>query len=165
MRAAWAALASMLRWESTTPFGEPSEPDVNRITAGSSGLRGTRGVLAARRPRSLSAKLDALPQVLEIDDLHMLSRAERQDRSRACPSDEGARRDDRPDLRGGAGREEIRRAGGEVDHRGDAARRHQAEEGHGRAIGSGEHHADRLAFRRERHELGAEDRGAISMRL
>ena len=43
--AAWAALASMLRWVSTTPFGVPSEPEVNRIAAGSSGLRVTSGFL------------------------------------------------------------------------------------------------------------------------
>ena len=35
--AACAAFASMLRWDSTTPFGVPSEPEVNRITAQSSG--------------------------------------------------------------------------------------------------------------------------------
>ena len=52
--AACAAFASMLRWESTTPFGTPSEPEVNRIAAQSSGLRLTSGLLAANRPRSLS---------------------------------------------------------------------------------------------------------------
>ena len=36
--AACAALASMLRWESTTPFGMPSEPEVNRIAAQIVGL-------------------------------------------------------------------------------------------------------------------------------
>ena len=43
--AACAAFASMLRWESTTPFGTPSEPEVNRIAAQSSGLRATSGFL------------------------------------------------------------------------------------------------------------------------
>ena len=41
--AALAALASRLRWVSTTPFGVPSEPDVKRMTAGSSGGAGRAG--------------------------------------------------------------------------------------------------------------------------
>ena len=53
--AACAAFASMLRWDSTTPFGVPSEPEVNRITAGSSGLRATIARLKPARPRSLSS--------------------------------------------------------------------------------------------------------------
>jgi len=58
MRAsACAALASMLRFDSTTPFGVPSEPEVNRIAAGSSGLRATSGRFHSRSPRSLSAKV------------------------------------------------------------------------------------------------------------
>ena len=52
--AACAAFASMLRWESTTPFGVPSEPEVNRIAAQSSGLRSTSGFLRFSSPRSLS---------------------------------------------------------------------------------------------------------------
>ncbi len=52
---AWAALARILRWDSTTPFGVPSEPDVNSTTAGSPALRATCGVLPAIRPRTLSA--------------------------------------------------------------------------------------------------------------
>ncbi len=42
---ACAALVRMLRWERTTPFGTPSDPDVNRITAQSSGFRATSGFL------------------------------------------------------------------------------------------------------------------------
>ena len=52
--AACAALASMLRWDSTTPLGVPSEPDVNSTAAQSPGLRATSGFLQFRRPRSLS---------------------------------------------------------------------------------------------------------------
>ena len=52
--AACEALASMLRWDSTTPFGVPSEPEVNRTAAQSCGVRGTSGFLAASMPRSLS---------------------------------------------------------------------------------------------------------------
>ena len=51
--AACAALASMLRWESTTPFGTPSEPDVNRIAAQSSGLRATSGLLGVEQAADL----------------------------------------------------------------------------------------------------------------
>ena len=42
--AAWAAFASMLRWDSTTPLGTPSEPEVNRMAAQSSALRDTNGL-------------------------------------------------------------------------------------------------------------------------
>ena len=52
--AACAAFASILRWESTTPFGTPSDPDVNKIAAQSSGFRSTSGLFALIRPRSLS---------------------------------------------------------------------------------------------------------------
>ena len=37
----------MLRWDSTTPFGVPSEPEVNSTTLGSSALRATRGAVPA----------------------------------------------------------------------------------------------------------------------
>ena len=53
--AACAAFASMLRWESTTPFGVPSEPEVNRIAARSSGLRATSGFLALQQAAQLVA--------------------------------------------------------------------------------------------------------------
>ena len=49
--AACAALASMLRWDSTTPFGTPSEPEVNRIAAQSSGLRVDQRLVAVRAAR------------------------------------------------------------------------------------------------------------------
>src|SRR5262245_65254758 len=37
-----------------SPFGVPSEPEVNRIAAQSSGCRGSSGFLYSRRPCSLS---------------------------------------------------------------------------------------------------------------
>ena len=52
--AACAALASMLRWDSTTPFGVPSEPEVNRTAAQSPGFRATNGFLQFQKPRNLS---------------------------------------------------------------------------------------------------------------
>ena len=55
--AACAALASMLRWESTTPLGTPSEPEVNKMAAQSSALRATSGLFASNRPRSLSTRV------------------------------------------------------------------------------------------------------------
>ncbi len=51
--AACAAFASMLRWESTTPFGVPSEPEVNRIAAGSSGLRVHQRLLGVQQAAEL----------------------------------------------------------------------------------------------------------------
>ena len=52
--AACAVFAIMLRWVSTTPFGNPSEPEVNSTAAQSSGLRATSGFLQFKKPRSLS---------------------------------------------------------------------------------------------------------------
>ena len=61
MRAsACATFARTLRWERTTPLGVPSVPEVNKITAQSSGLRATSGFFARSAPRSLSAKLTVL---------------------------------------------------------------------------------------------------------
>ena len=59
MRAsACATLASMLRWERTTPFGAPSEPEVNRIDRPIVGLARNKRLLRLRTaPRSLSAKV------------------------------------------------------------------------------------------------------------
>ncbi len=50
--AIWAALASRLAWVRITPRGAPKLPEVNRITAGSSGLvaaRNRRGASEAAR--------------------------------------------------------------------------------------------------------------------
>jgi len=45
----WAIFARILACESTTPFGSPSEPEVNKITAGSSGFVSANAFLAVRR--------------------------------------------------------------------------------------------------------------------
>jgi hypothetical protein len=55
--AACAALASMLRLDSTTPFGVPSEPEVNSTATGSSGPRSASGRRHESSPRSLSSPL------------------------------------------------------------------------------------------------------------
>ena len=60
-------------------------------------------------------------------------------------------------LRRLAGGQHVGDAGGEVDHRRHAAGRHQRHQRHRRAVGVRQHHADRLALRRERHQLAAED--------
>lgn len=39
------SVASMLRWDSTTPFGTPVEPDVYIIMAVSDGVGGTSSVI------------------------------------------------------------------------------------------------------------------------
>jgi hypothetical protein len=51
--AACAAFASMLRWDSTTPLGVPSEPEVNRIAAQSSGLAFGERLLGVPHPAQL----------------------------------------------------------------------------------------------------------------
>ena len=49
-----ATLARRLRWDSTTPLGAPSEPEVNSTTAGSSGVRRSSMRPASRTARSFS---------------------------------------------------------------------------------------------------------------
>ena len=61
MRAsACATFDRTLRCESTTPFGTPSVPEVNKMTAQSSGLRATSGRCARNAPNSLSEKVTVL---------------------------------------------------------------------------------------------------------
>ena len=164
--AACAAFASMLRWESTTPFGVPSEPEVKRIAAGSSGLRGPAASSTDSRPRSLSSQPDLRPHVFEVDDLQSLGEL-RDETAELALLDEGRGGDDGVDLRRLAGGEDVGRAGGEIDHRGDAAGRHQREERDGRAVGVGQHHADRFAFARRAASAcgrGSRRRGAGACR-
>ena len=67
MRAsACMALASRLRCDSTTAFGVPSEPEVNRITAGlSASCRLQRDSATAAPPTSFSSAVDAVADVLQ----------------------------------------------------------------------------------------------------
>ena len=91
-----AAFARIDPWLRTTPFGIPSDPDVNRITAGSSGLdfritrRGCRK--AHRISQSLSSKPELRLQVFEVKNVHrreLLNQV-----AQLCLLDEGARSDD-----------------------------------------------------------------------
>ncbi len=70
--ASWWQLASRLRWLSTTPLGSPSEPLVNRITAGASGATfaqlADRGEAAGQPRAQLGAGADAGADILEIED-------------------------------------------------------------------------------------------------
>ena len=85
MRAATCSrLASTFACDSATPFGMPSEPDVNSTIAVSSGTHALARVLqrgeAARDSRlDLEPRRDALAQVLEIDDGRDLAQACRRD--------------------------------------------------------------------------------------
>ncbi len=56
--ATWAMLARMLRWLSTTPLGEPSEPEVNSTTAAESAGTAAPGSRrrASSHPRSLARR-------------------------------------------------------------------------------------------------------------
>jgi hypothetical protein len=54
---------------------------------------------------------------------------------------------------------------GEVDHGRDTPAGHQRQHGHHAAVGCGQHHADGAAFRRERHQLGAENPGRLQKPL
>ena len=80
--AACAAFASMLRWESTTPFGTPSEPEVNRMAAQSSGLRCDQRLFASQQAADFVGERDGRADVFEIDDRDLAARARRP----GCPS-------------------------------------------------------------------------------
>ena len=74
--ASWWRLASRLRWLSTTPFGVPSEPDVNSTTAGSCARAASarRGPRNERPQRATAARPTPISraQVLEVDDRRRL---------------------------------------------------------------------------------------------
>src|SRR5215204_3477333 len=71
--AIWRALATRLAFESTTAFGTPSEPEVKRITAASSGLRPERAATrrdqkALGEPGELVEARQRGAQILDEDD-------------------------------------------------------------------------------------------------
>ena len=116
---------------------------------------------ALRRPEAAEAieKRHAFADVLEIDQRDRIADALDQGFEPRL-LDEGAGGDDGRDFRRPAGGEDVGPAGGEVDHRRDPARRHQAEDGDGGAVRIGQHDADRLALAGEWHQLPAEYRSA-----
>jgi hypothetical protein len=73
----------MLRWESTTPFGVPSEPEVNRIAAHRPACA-RPAASCTFQAAQLVAERDGRADVFEIDDLDGLR--ERAITRRACPS-------------------------------------------------------------------------------
>ena len=79
-----ATLASRLACDSATPFGAPSEPEVNSTTAGSSGSRCASARPARQRGAELVRRRRARAQVFEPDDARDVP--DRLDRAaRACP--------------------------------------------------------------------------------
>ena len=133
-------------------FGARGEEDGGPIV----GLAGHQRLVIVHEAAELVGKRDGRADVIEIDDTHLVrDRGDQLIEPRLL--DEYARRYDGLELGRFAARQNIRRTGGEVDHRRDAARRHQRQERHHRAVGVRQHHADRAAFGRERHQLGAED--------
>ena len=79
--------------------------------------------------------------------------------------DEGVRGENGVDLRRTAGAEKVGGSRGEVDHGGNAPARHQRQHGDGSAVGGRQHDADRPPFERERHQLGAKNRGRLQQPL
>ena len=157
--AACAALASMLRWDNTTPFGRPSEPEVNRITAQSSGLRATSGFFQQNTAAQLVERFRpscGCPRDRRCAALFEL----RDEIVEPALLDEGTRGEDGIELGGTAGGKDVGRAGSEIDHRRHAARRHHREQSDDRAVRGRQHDAEGAAFRRKRHQLAAEDRAA-----
>ena len=151
--AACAALASMLRCDSTTPFGAPSEPEVNRIAAGSSALRATSGRAGTQQAAQLVGEGDAWRGCPRDRRSRTFSRARRRGCSSFAFSTKRARRQDRRRLRRLAGGENVRRAGGEVDHRRHPADRHQPRGTSRPRLGVRQHHADRVARAADRASL------------
>ncbi len=128
------------------------------------GLALDQRLLGVEQAADLVGERDGGADVLEIDDPDRLLERRNQIGELAA-FDEDARRDDGGELRGLAGGQDVGGAGGEVDHRRHAAGRHQAEHGDDRAVGVRQHHADGAPFGRERHQFGAEDRGARQQAL
>ena len=145
--AACAAFASMLRWDSTTPFGVPSEPEVNRIAAQSSGLRVDQRLLVARAGRAACRRVPTVgADVVEIDDLDLVR--ERVDqRRRAGPSRRRRARSGwcRPSAALQAARM-LAAPAVKLIIAGTRPADISAEQRHRRAVGVRQHHADRLAL-------------------
>ncbi len=107
----------------------------------------------------LVAERHGRPQVFEIDDA-VVGRERIDELLQPALLDKGARGDDRIDRGGAAGGCDIRRTGAEIEHGGNAARRHQPENGDDRPVRVRQQQADRLAFGGERQQLAAEHGGA-----
>ena len=150
--AAWAALARMLRCESTTPFGVPSEPEVNRITAAVVGLAGNPRAALAKSAEQFVLQADGGPQIVQPDDVHGTTDF-LDHRCELGLLDEGPRRQHGAHLGRLAGRQDVGRARREVDHRRHLARRHDAEQRRARAVGIGQHDAERRLVGVERPEF------------
>ena len=138
MRAASCSqLLRMLAWLSTTPFGVPSEPEVNRTTAATSPACGPPALMNAARERQrtgeaahlVQAKPNAFAHVFQVDDAGRPPVSAASDFLQPALFDKGARWSrprptSRRALPGGA---QIVLASGEVQHR-----RHAAEQLRGR---------------------------------
>ena len=161
--AACAALASMLRWDSTTPFGVPSEPEVNRIAAGSSALaRHQRLLRSSQQPAQLVAERDGRRGCPRDRRSSTSLRERRRPASSSRPFSTKAREvtmvSSSAALQAAS---TFGGAGGEIDHRRHAAGRHQRREASPpRRWRSAASRRPRLPSARERHQLAAEDRGA-----
>ncbi len=136
----WMALASMLRCESTTPFGVPSLPEVNNIAAGSVACRGD-ACAWAKQAAQLIESGDTGANVFEIDHGVPLVSAFS---TLAKPSllDKAARGEDNVDVGGFAGSLHVGRARCEIEHGGHFAERLQCKERHGHTSRIWQHHAD-----------------------
>ena len=113
----------------------------------------------AHHAANLVEERDGGADVLQIDDRHLLG-DRRHHVVEPALLHEHPRGQDGGDLGGLAGRQDVGGAGREVDHRRHPAGRQEAEEGHHRAVGIGQHQADGAAFRRVAHQLVAQDGGA-----
>ena len=150
--AAWAALARMLRCESTTPFGVPSEPDVNRITAAVVGLAGNPRAALAKSAEQFVLQADAGPR--SSSHTMFTGATDFLDHRRELRLlDKGPGRQHGSHFGRLAGRQDVGRAGREVDHRRNLARRHDAEQRRARAVGIGQHDAERRLVGVERREF------------
>ena len=154
----------MLRLDRTTPFGRAFGSRREQDRGGIVGRAPHQRPFRFAQPAQLVGESDPGPHVLEIGEGDV-GREPLDQLFEMGLLDEGARGHDRPDVGGLAGGAHIHQAGGEVDHRGHAAGRHQGEDRHHRAVGIRHHHADRVARCGERHQLAAEDRGAEQQAL
>ncbi|CDX61376.1 hypothetical protein MPL1032_390012 [Mesorhizobium plurifarium] len=112
----------------------------------------------AQQAEQLVLEADRGPQIVEPDDVDRAADLLHH-RPELCLLDESARGQHGPHLGRLAGRQDVRRTGGEVDHRRHLAGRHDAEQRRAGAVGVGQHDAQRLLSRIEMLELLAEHCG------
>ncbi len=116
-------------------------------------------VHAGQAAGDLVGHADFLADIVQPDEFHLVADFLHQSVQLGL-GDERAGGQYLGDFRRAAGGNHVARAGGEVDHRRNLARRHQGERRHHRPVGIGQHHADGFVVARNLGELAGQNGGA-----